>query len=708
MKKTTSLLFFLLSCWIYTFLGCTHEVPTKTSPRYEPPVSYEIAGQWADSIVKLLTLEEKIILIGGDRNFFTNGIPRLNIPPVMMTDATQGVHLRKGIRRGVKTEEVLTQSTAFPCPILLASTWNKELAGKYARAIGEECRGGGIPVLLGPGMNIYRISQCGRNFEYFGEDPFLAARMIENYVVALQNTGTIATLKHFVANNTDYYRRKSNSVVDERSLHEIYTVAFKAGIDAGAMAVMTSYNLVNGEWAGQSSYVITDLLRNDLGFKWMVMTDWTSVYDGVKTIKSGQDLEMPFRVATANAKELFEANLIEESDIDRMATSILRTLYAAKAFNRERDTAMLKFDQHEQIALETAREGIILLRNERSVLPIKDSVETILVTGDFAWMYAQGGGSANVLGYNQVILSDAMFAQFGDRAVLNDTPTDKELKDADIVVLSIGTFDSEGRDRPFDLPDSVESTILHVAENNPNTVVVVNSGSGINMSRWYDKVAAIIYAWYPGQNGQTAVAEILAGKVNPSGKLPITIEKDFKDSPGYGYIPEGEQLYTGRSRDIEKTRNVYDVHYKEGIFVGYRWYEQRKIEPLFPFGYGLSYTTFAYSDFNTSKTKFNPDESIAVTFTVTNTGNVEGAEIAQLYIHDVESSLPRPYKELKGFEKITLKPGEKKNITIVLDKKDFSFWNPETKDWMTEPGKFEILVGSSSASIEGKLDIIMK
>jgi beta-glucosidase len=705
MNKVPSLLQFLLVVCLTIIVSCTTtEIPPKTSPVFKPEISFEEATAWADSIVSLLTLEEKISLIGGDRNFFTNAIPRLNIPGVMMTDATQGIHLREGVRRGFKYDKVLEKSTAFPCPLLLASTWNKELAGKYAQAVGEECRAGGMPVLLGPGMNMYRISQCGRNFEYFGEDPFLAARMIENYVVGLQNTGIIATLKHFVANNTDYYRRKSNSIMNERALNEIYTVAFKAGIDAGAMAVMTSYNQLNGEWTGESHNVINDLLREQLGFKWFVMTDWTSVYDGVKVITSGQDLEMPFRKATADVDHLIANNTVKESDIDRMVTSLLRTLYAAKAFDHtKQDSSFMNFEKHEQLALETAREGIVLLRNENNILPVKSTVKSILVTGEYAWMYIRGGGAASVQGYNFMVLADAMFNEFGDRIRSEEFPTDEAVSGADMVVLNIGTYDSEGRDRPFDLPDSIETQILKIAGLNKNTVVVVNSGSGINMSRWYNKVAAIIYAWYPGQNGATAVAEIIAGKVNPSGKLPITIEKDFKDSPGYGYIPEGEELYTRRNSDEEKTRAVYDVNYKEGIFIGYRWYDKQQIEPLYPFGYGLSYTTFNYNDFALSAKKIKPDQAVEVIFTIENTGKIPGTEIAQIYVHDVKSSIERPVKELKGFEKINLQPGEKKEVRVILDKRDFSFWSPATKQWTVEPGKFEILVGSSSDSISGKM-----
>ncbi len=698
MKK--HIFYFVVLLVAITLNSCKVDEISGTEERFEPPISFDIASAWADSIVNLMTLDEKISLIGGDRIFFTHAIPRLEIPAVMFADATQGVHLRSKWKEEFIYDEVLPKSTAFPCPLLLASSWNKDLAGEYAGAIGEECKAGGIPVLLGPGMNIYRISQCGRNFEYFGEDPFLAGEMIRNYVVGLQSKGTIATLKHFVTNNSDYFRRKSNTVVDERTLHEIYLPAFKAGIDAGAMAVMTSYNLVNGEWCGQSDYVINNLLREQLGFKWLVMTDWWSVYDGAKTIRSGQDLEMPSREATKNARELVLEDSVSENDIDRMTNSILRTFYAMDAFGREGDKELLtKFEEHEAIALQTAREGIILLRNENEILPLDDPSKNVLLTGDYMDIVAVGGGAATVDGYNQVVLSETLKELYGENLKVVKEPLDEEVRSSDVVILNIGTFDSEGWDRPFDLPEELDQKIIRIANLNPNTIVVVNSGSGINMSKWNDKVAAILYAWYPGQNGALAIAEILTGEINPSGKLPISIEKDFKDSPGYGYIPEREELYTDWNDKEEKFRDIHDVVYDEGIFVGYRWYEKKNIKPLYPFGFGLSYTSFEYAKLEVSKSKFHADEKITVKFELRNTGSAMGSEIAQLYIKDVESSVERPLKELKGFEKVRLNPGENKKISIILSHKDFSFWSPELKAWTAEPGSFEILVGSSSEDI---------
>ncbi|MGD0036762.1 MAG: glycoside hydrolase family 3 C-terminal domain-containing protein, partial [Bacteroidota bacterium] len=565
------------------------------------PLSYEQADAMADSVLTLMTLDEKLSYIGGDRSFFLRPIPRLNISEVYMTDATQGVHIRENFRDNNLSKYQLEKSTAFPCPLLLAATWNPELAYRYAEAIGEECHEGGIGILLGPGLNSYRHAQCGRNFEYFGEDPFLRSRLIEKYVQGVQSTGTVATLKHFLANNTEYFRRKSNSIIDERTLYEIYLPPFKAGIDAGARAVMTSYNLLNGEWCGQSNYAIDTVLRKQLGFKWLVMTDWWSVYDGEKLVKSGQDLEMPYTVALANAQKLLQESKVKIEDINRMVKSILRTYYSMKLHEQKKlPSNDVMYDRHEQIALQTAREGIVLLKNENNILPLKDHSQKILLTGDFVEKIAGGGGSAEVIGYNQRLMVDELKKEFGNKIVFMKSPSLEQIHSADVVLCNVGTLDSEGWDRLFELPEDQENRVQQCVKNNSNTIVIVTSGSGIKMTNWNDNAKGIIYAWYVGQNGNTALAEIISGKTNPSGKLPITIEKDFKDSPGYGYIPEGESLYKTWNEKEEKIRPVYDIHYNEGIFSGYRWYEKNGIAPLYPFGYGLSYTNFEYNDLKVS------------------------------------------------------------------------------------------------------------
>lgn len=670
---------------------------SQERPKFNPPVSYEVADKRADEVLSKMSIEDKVQLISGDNSFYIKGFEKYGIPELYLSDATQGVHIRKNLSNQVE------KSTAFPCPLALSSTWNPALAQKFASSIGEECRAGNVAVLLGPGMNIYRVSQNGRNFEYFGEDPFLSARMIENYVVGVQSTGTMATLKHFLCNNTDFHRRNSNSIVDERTLHEIYLPAFKAGVDAGAMAVMTSYNQLNGEWCGQNSYVINQLLRKDLGFKGLVMTDWWSVWDAKKIITSGQDLEMPGNeYIKKNALNLLKNEEVKEADINRMAKAILRTEISMGLFDRSvKDEKYLsKYPEHEKVALQTAREAIVLLKNKNNILPLKgQGIAHILLTGDYVETLARGGGSAEVEGYNIVTMLKALKDEFGDWLVYEKNPTDEQIKAADVVLMSIGTYDCEGYDRSFSLPAEKDKQILDLTSKNPKVVVIVNSGSGIQMTNWNDKVQAILYSWYVGQNGNIALAEILSGKTNPSGKLPITIEKKFEDSPGYGYIPTGQELYKGWGGDGIIKGLMNDITYKEGVFVGYRWYESKKIEPLYHFGHGLSYTNFEYGKISLSTTKLKKGDRLVVEFTVKNTGKVAGSETAQLYLQDVKSSVPRPLKELKGFSKVSLEPGQSKVVKIVLTDHDFSFWDTNLKGWNAEPGDFNILVGAASDDI---------
>lgn len=675
---------------------------------FEPPIPYETAMAKAERVLEQMSLEEKIEMIGGHSIFFTKGYEKYGIPSLRFSDATQGVSL-------IDYKDHLEKSVAFPAPIALTSTWNTDLSRAYAKSIGEECKAGGIAVLLGPGMNMYRISQCGRNFEYFGEDPFLAARMIENYVVGLQNTGTIATLKHFIANNSDFRRRTSNSVVSERALHEIYMPAFEAGIDAGALAVMTAYNQVNGEYSAHSKYVISKLLREDLGFKWLVMSDWLSIWDAEKALKSGLDLDMPGETEDGiyseddsaeylrrEAPSLIEEGKVKEEDIDRMVKNILATTFAMGLDERTvKDTSYLKnYDKHIEVALDTAREGIVMLKNDNQTLPLNaEKGDVMLVTGEYVDKLAVGGGAAYVIGFDQITLLDALKAQFGENVKHIEDPTDKDIADASIVIYSTGTYDSEGSDISFDLPEEINTNISRIAKLNAKTVVIMYTGGGKNMSSWNNKVAAILYSWYPGQVGNKALVEILAGVTNPSGKLPITIERRFKDSPGYPYLPKGEELYNDFEFDMDTDYPVYDIAYKEGVFAGYRWYEHKNIQPLYAFGHGLSYSTFEYSNLKTNAENYTMDDDVLVKVEVTNTGEVDGKEIVQLYVKDLEATVERPLKELKDFQKVHLKAGEKKTVYFSLQHRDFAFWDENTSSWKVEPGKFEILIGSSSEKI---------
>ncbi len=679
---------------------------TSVTP-FKPVMSFEDALSKADTILKTLSIDKKISLIGGHNFFFVEGVKKYNIPQLYLSDATQGVHIRKEL------PGQLEKSTAFPCPILMAATWNPSLTQKIAKSVGEECRAGGIAVLLAPGMNIYRVSQNGRNFEYFGEDPYLTARNIENYVVGNQNTGTITTLKHFLCNNNEFHRRRSNVIVDERTIREIYTPAFQAGIDAGALAVMTSYNLINGEFAGESKYVINDLLRGQLGFKGLVMSDWWSVWNPVKTMTSGMDLEMPGDAhidnpdllamgdvyVRSNAKRLLKEGKVSEANINRMAQHVIALSLEMGLDKRKiKDESYLsKYPEHEKVALQTAKEGIVLLKNNQ-VLPISKD-KKVLITGDYVETLARGLGSAEVEGFNIITMLNAFKTEFGDNLMYRKNPTNEELAKADVVIVSVGTLDSESWDKPFALPKKTNDKILNIATQNKNTVVIVNSGSGVKMTPWNDKVAGIIYSWYVGQNGNTALAQIVSGKVNPSGKLPITIEKQFSDSPGANYLPKKAKLYTSWNPDMDMKYPQLDIKYKEGVLVGYRWYETKNIKPLYAFGYGLSYTTFSFSNLKLSSKKVVRNQNITVTFMVTNSGNTDGAEVSQLYVQDVESSVVRPVKELKGFKKIFLKKGESVQVEMELTPHDLSFYDINSKKWKAEDGQFNILVGNASNHI---------
>jgi beta-glucosidase len=675
------------------------EVPFQT------PISYEAADARAGKLLARMSTEEKLQLVSGYNSFFIHGFPRLGIPALRMSDATQGLRLKADIGQTIE------KSTAFPAPIGLAATWNPDLAYRYARSIGEECRAGDVAILLGPGMDNYRVSQCGRNFEYFGEDPLLAARMVERYVRGILDTGTIPTLKHFVANDTDFYRRTSNSVVDERTLHEINLPAFKAGIDAGAMAVMTSYNQLDGEWCGQSHYVITDLLRGSLGFRWLVMTDWHSVWDAQKIIPSGQDLEMPGNSNIASdAARLLGEGKVEIADIDRMARAIMRTCIAMGLYDRPvRDDGFREqFPAHVQCALETARQGIVLLKND-GVLPLEKSDErTILVTGLFVDDLARGGGSARVEGYDVATMRQALSETYGGRVSFVAEPTDDQLRSAGTVLVSTGTFDSEGSDRPFALPDPEERRVERAVGLNMRTVVIINSGGGIRMTGWNDRAAAVICAWYPGQVGNRALAEVLCGDTNPSGRLPISIERRFEDSPGYGYIPQGEALYKGKPPIEEMRHPVYTIKYSEGVFVGYRWYESRKITPLYAFGSGLSYTSFAFASPRVSAATVLCTEGVSATCRVTNTGTRLGAEVVQLYVRPIDPPVHRPEKELKGFARVELAPGESREVTVTLTPRDFAYWDVDRHDWTVAPGDYELLIGGASDQIALRTKVTLR
>jgi beta-glucosidase len=689
----------------------------QTAALLRKPATLEQAESQARELMERMTPAERFDFVCGHA-FGIRGVPRLGIPQMKFGDASCGLRMDGDVTKN--------RSTAFPCTLLLAATWDAELAQKYAEAVAEEFRADGRHFILGPGMNLYRTSKDGRNFEFLGEDPFLAGQIVAAYVRGAQSLNVATTLKHFVANDTELHRRAANSIVDERTLREIYLAPFVSGVDAGSWAVMTSYNPVNGEWAAQNRHVVTDLLRGEIGFKYLVMTDWSSAWYGDKLARSGVDLEEP----DGFSLKLDRDKVFGGPDIDRMVVSILKTCIASGLYELESTGQYRKpewrdrYPAHEQLARKVNEQGIVLLAN-RGLLPVETAPKgKILVAGNAARQRElAGGGSGHVVGYNLSTCLEAVQQAFGAENVLySETPADDEIRSAGLVLLFAGRpFDAknghegEASNHPFGLPD--DALIARCVKFNARTVVNLVCGGGAQMD-WADSAGAIVQAFYGGQTGPEALLDVLTGKVNPSGKLPFTIEKRFEDS-----CAAGDDQLAKRGKTLADPKDMgrrlhgehrwdfltnaacdeyytYDLEYKEGVFVGYRWYDQHKIKPRFPFGFGLSYTKFSYSDLEVSVEQTAPAPSVTVRFRVTNTGKRAGGEIAQLYVEDPGASAPRPVRELKGFSRVSLAPGENAEVTIKLGPEAFRFWHPVKNTWVVEPGAFKIGVGASSRDVK--------
>lgn len=681
----------------------------ETSSKAVQLINWDEAYALADKKLKELTLDEKKNFMLGHSDFYFFGVPEKGIPFLYLSDATQGVHIRRNLPDTTLVKQ-LDKSTAFPAPVMLAATFNADLAKKYGRAVGEECRAGGIELLLGPGVNIAKNAQNGRNYEYFGEDPFLSGQMAANYITGLQSTGTAACIKHFIGNETEFYRRRANSQIDERALHEVYMAPFRAGIDAGVGYVMTSYNLLNGEWTGQNKYVIDTLLRQDLGFKGSVMSDWASVYDGKKIILSGQNTVMPGHPHERKAlNKALESGDVTEKDIDAMIRPVLATGYAFGFYDRQKYKPELinKYPEHVDVSYNTAKEGVVLLRNN-GILPIS-SGKKILVVGKYLESdprhneYSEGS-SGDVEGYDVVTLRKALKDKFGESVTFVEDPSADELKGYDVVIAVVGSVDLESFERPFALTNDQEDMVVRCVDNNPNTVVLVMSGSGVRMSKWNDKTAGIMYIWYPGQIGSRAIAEILAGDVNPSGKLPVTIDRNFSDSPASKIMPKGAQFYTNSYMAYnEGLIKIYDIPYFDSVLVGHCWYEAKGLKPLYAFGHGLNYTSFELSN---PSVKIDGDK-IKVRVTVRNTGDRDGAEVVQVYVGEDNPTVMRPVKEFKAFKKVAVPSGKSEKIEISLNREDLGFWNDKIHDWQVNPGNYTIYIGNASDNISHAVPFIL-
>jgi len=820
MKKhrTAVLLFLLVRCCL------AQSLPQK------PDVESRV-----NSILEKMTVEEKIEMLGGVNDFYTHPIPRLGVPSLKMSDGPMGVH-----------DYGLT--TAYPAGIALAASWDVDLARRFGAAMGNDARARGVHFILGPGMNIYRAPMNGRNFEYFGEDPFLASRMAVNEIKGMQEQGVIATAKHFAGNNSEFARMTLSSDIDERTLREIYLPAFEASVkEAKVGAVMDAYNLVNGVYMTANIRLNNEILKKEWGFDGIVMSDWGATHDGVAAANGGLDLEMPsplFMNRETLLPALKDARISIET-IDDKVRRILRKAIEFGFFDRQQTDTSIPFYSQEgrQVALEEARGGMVLLKNAQ-LLPLNETkLKTIAVIGPGAYpAVISGGGSAESKPFNAVSYLEGISNRLGTKVkVLYDVdvpvldpvfensefvtapggesglkgeyfdnedlkgspvlvrtdrhvhfdwgegsfapgqPVDhfairwtgyfipKESGDyqfftsaddgvrvyiddertiddwlphsqtldtcskhleggkaykirleyfdsvstaivgfgvtradsyvgnktkalaakADAVIICVGFDDKtegEGFDRQFQLPGGQDELIRQISAVNKNTIVVITAGGNVDMMQWIDKVPAVLDAWYPGQEGGTALAQILFGDYSPSGKLPVSFERRWEDNPVFhSYYPA-----KGESR----------VQYSEGVFVGYRHYDQSETKPLFAFGFGLSYTTFAYSNLSVTPGIGNLDQPVTVSFEVRNSGRREGAEVAQLYVGDPHASIPRPVKELKGFAKVNLKPGESKRVSIHLDRRALSFYDVGKKDWNAEPGLFDILIGGSSDKTE--------
>jgi beta-glucosidase len=651
-----------------------------------------------------MTLKEKVFMFVGADNWHSRPAPRLGIPSLKMTDGPHGTRTITS----VEDDHNGLPATCFPTATAMAATWNPALVEKVGEALGIETRAKGCDILLGPAVNIHRTPLCGRNFEYFSEDPFLTGRMAVAYIKGVQSQGIGTSLKHFAANNSEFERMTISSEIDERTLREIYLPAFKAAVqEAEPWTVMCSYNRINGVYASENHRLLTEILKEEWGFKGFVVSDWGAVHNRPHAAAAGLDLEMPGSDKFPEA--LFKAvrrGKVSRKLIDDKVRRILTILEKADAFEHSKSVLPETTDtpQMRQLALQAACEAVTLLKNQNNLLPLHpDKVHSVAVIGAFAdQAVIQGDGSSRVTPYHATSPLEGLQLRAPQEVKLvfapgcrleNKLPVLHEVDAAleaartcDMALVFAGLPDkaeSEGFDREnLDLPGDQNALIEKVAAANPYTVVVLQNGSPVTMP-WIEQVEAVVEGWYTGQESGEAIAAVLFGDVNPSGKLPMTFPVRLEDTPAFLNYP-GEHG---------------QVRYGEGLFVGYRYYDKKDILPLFPFGHGLSYTSFAYRDLQLSQIEINLDGTLEFTLEVENTGALPGKETVQVYVHDIESSLVRPLKELKTFQKVELQPGEKRSLRFALTAKDLAFYSPSSGGWLTEPGEFEILVGSSSRDI---------
>ena len=643
-----------------------------------------------------MTLEEKAGMCSGLDFWHLKEVEHLGIPKVMVSDGPHGLRKQdeKGDHLGINDS---IKAVCFPPAVLSACSFDRGLMEEMGKAIGREAQANDVSVVLGPAVNIKRSPLCGRNFEYYSEDPYLAGEIAAAFVKGVQSQHVGTSIKHFAANNQEYRRMSSSSEVDERTLREIYFPAFETAVKkAQPYTFMCSYNQINGTFASENKWLLTDVLRGEWGFKGYVMSDWGAVNDRVKGLEAGLELEMPASGGDNDAMivKAVKDGALEEKILDQAVERILRIIFEYADHRKPQEFTMEK--DHEE-AQHIAEESMVLLKNENHILPLKTSEKAAFIGGFARNPRFQGGGSSHINCFKttnvlnsvpcdaQVVYAEGFPADrdFYDKALADEAV--KAAAEADKAVIFAGlpeSFESEGYDRShMRLPECQNRLITEILKVQPNTVIVLHNGSPVEMP-WLGEIKGLLETYLGGQAGGAAAANILYGKINPSGKLAETMPLKLSDNPSYLNFGGGEK-----------------VEYREGIFVGYRYYDTKEMDVAFPFGYGLSYTTFAYSNLKLSMENPTEKDTVMVSADVTNTGKSAGKEVVQLYIRDLTGSAIRPEKELKGFEKVFLEPGETKTVTMELNKRSFAWYNTELHDWFAASGDYEILVGASSRDI---------
>lgn len=678
-------------------------------------------------ILNSLTLEEKASLCSGVGLWQTRPLEDKGIPEIWMADGSNGVRIMKPVNQERKQDTSdflkvtdLTQNSptitnqyeavCYPSGASLASTWDTELIEEMGEALGDECRYFKVNLLLAPGINIKRSPLGGRGYEYYSEDPYLTGKVAESFIKGVQKTGTGTSIKHFAANNAETLRINMSSDVDERALREIYLAPFEIGVkNAKPWTVMSSYNKVNGVQMAENRELLTDILRDEWGFNGVVVSDWGGVKDRIKALEAGNDLDMPENQrSNQSVVDAVRRGILSEAVLDQSVERILELVLKAK--EQERFTDDMDFESHRNLSRKVAEESVVLLKNEKGLLPItKEKYKKVAVIGAFAREPRYQGGGCTLVNPIRISRPYEEMEKLAGKNIeltyakgyeLKDETSDELIheaeeaaREADIAVIFGGlwvAYDREGFDRKHLEIDSSHIRLIEaVSRVQKRVVVVLSNGDAVVMSPWLDHVGAVVEQFLVGETVGEALARVLFGEVNPSGKLPVTFPKRLEDTSAYPYFPG------------ECSHHVYG----EGIFVGYRYFDKKKIEPLFPFGYGISYTTFQYSAIRADRSQMKDTDTVTVSVDVTNTGCVKGKEIVQIYVSDEKSRLRRPEKELKAFGKVELEPGETKTLTFTLGYRDFAYYDPEASDWVVEEGIFHIHAAANAGDIRQSIPV---